>query len=181
MSIVHARFAIIGEEEPGFDSYRQVKFNGKIVEKINIQLWEDIPEQPGYVRAAGRLTIDEVCKQLNEKLKALDIAPDEYGFDLWNDWDNKNDEGKEFPVWRWIACYPVTGTSEGHYMHIDVITPTGEHKHMYLAKTLREGQPGMEYAYEVCKVAALLLQACGGGNPFFFCQKTLGEGLFHLF
>jgi hypothetical protein len=159
MSIVHSRFAILGEEEPGFDSYRQVKYNGKIVDKIEIQLWEDVPDKPGYVREAGRLTIDEVCNQFNAKLKALEIAPDEYGFYLWHDGGSKNDKGKEFPAWHWIACYPVTGGSEGHYMHIDVITDRGEHKHLFLAKTLQEGQSGMEYAYEVCKVAALLLRA----------------------
>jgi len=53
MSIVHARFAILGEEEPGFDSYWQVKYNKKIVDKIEIELWENIPEQPGYLRKAG--------------------------------------------------------------------------------------------------------------------------------
>ena len=160
MSIVHARFAIVGEEEPGFDSYRQVKYNGKIVDKINIQLWEPVPDKPGYVREAGRLPIDEVCNQLNTKLKELNIAPDEYGFNLRRDYSSRDsDVGKEFPAWCWFACYPVTGSSEGYYMHIDVFTQQGEHKNLFLAKTLQEGQSGMEYAYEVCKVAALLLQA----------------------
>ena len=158
MSVVYARFAIIGEEEPGFDSYKQVKYNGKVVDKIEIQKWEDIPDKPGYIREAGRLAIDEVCNILNQKLKELDIAPDEYGFDLWSDYKDNSDKGKEFPAWHWILCYPVTGGSEGHYMHIDVITQN-DHKHLYMAKTLREGQAGMEYAYEVCKVAALLLRA----------------------
>lgn len=154
MSVVHARFALIGEEEPGFDSSRQVKYNGKIVEKIEIQKWEPILDKPGYVREAGRLKVNEVCELLNEKLKELDIAPDEYGFSLWSGVYGE----KEFPEWHWICCYPVTGSSEGHYMHIDVITKEG-HKHLYMAKTLRESQSGMEYAYEVCKIAALLLQA----------------------
>ena len=154
MSVVHARFALIGEEEPGFDSFKQVKYNGKITDKIEIQKWEPVPEKPHCVKEAGKLTLGEVEELLNTKLKELGIAPDDYGFDLT--YHLKADQ--EFPEYHWICCYPVTGSSEGHYMHIDIIDGNG-YKHLFTGKTLREGQTGMEYAYEVCKVAALLLGA----------------------
>ena len=31
-----------------------------------------------------------------------------------------NGEG-QFPRYRFLACYPVTGGNEGHYIHVDVL------------------------------------------------------------
>jgi hypothetical protein len=161
MSIINSRSAILGEEEPGYDQYYQVKYNGKIVDKIEIDVYKKIPEKPGYLRYIGRRKITDILEELNSKLKELDMLPDEYGFDLWNDFGADSDKNKDFPAYRWICCYPVRGCSEGHYMHIGVIT-TGQSfgiKHLFLAKTLREGRAGMDYAAKICKVVGLLLQA----------------------
>ncbi len=65
--------------------------------------------------------------------------------------------------YRWISCYAVTGGSEGHYVHIDLIfniehtaigpirTPLG----MFLAKTFQ----GMEHAQKIATRCATLLGA----------------------
>lgn len=82
---------------------------------------------------------------------------------------------------RWIACYAVTGGSEGHYIHIDFMVPVDmitaeegeygdpEHKHdvsvnhcglwrmvrLALGKTFR----GMDHACDIARRCAVLLGA----------------------
>jgi hypothetical protein len=59
---------------------------------------------------------------------------------------------------RWVACYPVTGTSEGHYTHIDFVVPEGEScklVRLALGKTFR----GMDHAAEMARRCAILLGA----------------------
>lgn len=67
--------------------------------------------------------------------------------------------------YRWIACYPVTGGSEGHYIHIDFLCEdmdahgrgTGKWKTVRLAlgKTFR----GMDHAAAIALRCAKLLGA----------------------
>jgi hypothetical protein len=103
---VYARYAIIGCDE-------ETK-----VDPIEIAKYEPIPEEPGYVRFVGNRTVREIVDELTERLKKDDRYPDEYfhcsGDFMFND-------KKEFPRYRWIACYPVLGTNEGHFIHIDAL------------------------------------------------------------
>lgn len=43
---------------------------------------------------------------------------------------------------HWIACYAVTGGSEGHYIHIDLIDRDGNRTLTFLGKTFQ----GMQHA-----------------------------------
>ncbi len=87
----------------------------------------------------------EIIAELNEKLRALGLAPQEYDFTFcYTDWRTpeeerdmncrlgarrhtydlerlrQRDHERELPLdYCWIACYPVGGTSEGYYVHID--------------------------------------------------------------
>ncbi len=54
---------------------------------------------------------------------------------------------------RWIAVYPVTGNSEGHYVHVDSIAPDGTRRLLYLAKTFR----GMAHAWRIAQRLGELL------------------------
>ena len=55
---------------------------------------------------------------------------------------------------RWVACYAVTGTSEGHYVHVDGIAEDGRHA-LFLGKTFE----GMQSACCAASVLAMLLGA----------------------
>ena len=60
--------------------------------------------------------------------------------------------------WNWIACYPVSGTSEGHYVHCDFIVDRADGRQLVrlaLGKTFR----GMEHAAEMAKRCAIFLGA----------------------
>lgn len=50
-------------------------------------------------------------------------------------------------VWRWIKVFPVTGNSEGHYVHVEVETLDGKSRPMLLAKTFR----GMGHAWAIAR------------------------------
>jgi len=56
---------------------------------------------------------------------------------------------------HWIACYAVTGNSEGHYIHVDLIR-TGETRDLvFLGKTFQ----GMQHAQLIAAKCAELLGA----------------------
>lgn len=55
---------------------------------------------------------------------------------------------------KWIACYAVTGGSEGHYIHVDVIRTDQSRDMVFLGKTFQ----GMEHAQ---KMAARLAEELG--------------------
>lgn len=71
----------------------------------------------------------------------------------------------EQPFWklveshRWIACYAVTGGSEGHYVHIDLICGydhdwTGKALHLITGKTFL----GLAHALKIANRCAELLR-----------------------
>jgi hypothetical protein len=59
--------------------------------------------------------------------------------------------------WSWLAVYAVTGTSEGHYVHIDLIgcPGDGQVEHMAMVKTFS----GWEKASLIAQAAGRLLGA----------------------
>lgn len=62
--------------------------------------------------------------------------------------------------YRWIACYVVTGGSEGHYVHVDLISGydhdwSGKVLHLITGKTFL----GLEHAQKIANRCAELLQA----------------------
>lgn len=89
-------------------------------EPIEIDKWTPTPDKPGYLTHAGRITVHELEDQLNERLKRLDCVPDEYGMQATMA-RYKNWYDKPVPACRRIACFPVTGGSEGHYIHVALI------------------------------------------------------------
>ena len=107
----------------------------------------------------------EMIADVNAQLKTLGYEPDEYGWNVTSELQDaysfKNGEVEYGTphLWpskyRWIACYAVTGGSEGHYMHLDVHDGDGKYTHVALAKTFQ----GIEFAYDVCKATAMLLEA----------------------
>jgi len=106
-------------------------------------------------------TIAELGRTLAKELEAVDTEGFEY-FGVSCEIKYKPG-GKRLnePIghYRWIACYAVTGTSEGHYIHVDRIYQakphaSWTHEQLFLGKTFG--------GYDVaCKVAAYLGRRLG--------------------
>jgi hypothetical protein len=65
--------------------------------------------------------------------------------------------------WRWLACYVVTGGSEGLYMHVEAVSSDGEgnsvHKMLLLAKCGASGPAAWAECWRSCGRLARFLQA----------------------
>jgi len=51
---------------------------------------------------------------------------------------------------KWIACYAVTGASEGHYVHVDLIYHDNSRQLVFLGKTFQ----GMQHAQAIAAKCA---------------------------
>ncbi len=104
-------------------------------------------------------TVREVLAFVNAELKRIGLDDD----GTWGTMD-----GAEFPwpeSYRWIAVFPVTGSSEGHYMHLDLYLDgysggqasepltAGRVLHLALSKTFS----GMVHAEAVCDATRRIL------------------------
>jgi len=112
---------------------------------IETEIWEPNPEKPGYMREVRKKTYGEVYKEVCQFLKERGIWDNLDYFHLSCNCSDKNYEQRPFPVWRWIACYAVVGSSEGHYIHVDIIKSDGSRELLFLGKTFL----GMDYALYV--------------------------------
>lgn len=115
---------------------------------IATQIWEQDPEKPaGYQRLARTKTIGEVYQEIRDVVGEFPEGCNEYfsvspmlpADTLWP-------EGR-------ITVYPVTGDSEGHYIHVDVNGSRGEHQMIFLGKTF----DGWDAAWSFAKKLAELL------------------------
>lgn len=109
------------------------------IKVIETDVWEADPEKKGYLKFVRLKSIDEVYKEATQFLK------EQFLYDRLDYFNKTNDKIKEFPKWRWIACYAVVGGSEGHYIHVDALTTEGKNVQIFLGKTFS----GMDFALEV--------------------------------
>lgn len=109
------------------------------------------------MEALHTLPLRQLRAALLPELEALDPSIEYFSVSL--DWkDARGDQ----PIgrYRWIACYAVTGGSEGHYVHVDRVYLAHEydreftHEAIFLYKTFG----GWEAA---CQVAAYLGERLG--------------------
>jgi hypothetical protein len=120
--------------------------------RIEIERWVPDPEKPGCLKYAGNRTVQEVFAELKKRLEQEDLLPDEYfsvsavaGY-----------ENRPFPDHRWLACYVVSGASEGHYIHVDaMLTPRERPEPLFVGKTFR----GFDFATRVANACAKHLRA----------------------
>lgn len=116
-----------------------------------MDIWEPNPEKPGYLRFVRMKTVQEVFDELKARLEAENLVPDEYFHaDIEHRYNNNTPEEMPIPseFWR-VACFAVKGGSEGYYFHIGVILKDGKYQDLFIGKTLREGENGINYANQV--------------------------------
>jgi hypothetical protein len=121
---------------------------------IDTEIWESDPEKPGYLRYVKQMSVGDVFNRLKEYLSHY--APD------WKDVldylhvDSDitcRDKGldDDFPKYDgYMKCYLVTGSSEGHYIHVDV-----NNKLVFLGKTFA----GPDKGWEIVQAIATILRA----------------------
>ncbi|PLS19067.1 hypothetical protein CVD28_01285 [Bacillus sp. M6-12] len=112
--------------------------------QIETEIWVANLEKPGYLKMERKKTVQEVFDELVTVLKEQEVYGEMDYFQI----SVGNDKKGDFPVFRWIACFAVEGGSEGHYIHIEVITPTGETETIFLGKTFL----GIEHALKVSNI-----------------------------
>lgn len=133
---------------------------------IEIEVWKPNPDAkyPGTVVIDYRRKIQDVLDELNARLPLEGVDFDEYGFTNMTKYQDPAymEEGANkyrqyslpWPDYRRNVVYPVTGGSEGHYVHIGSISMDGKLTTIGLCKTFR----GWEYACRISMSAARLLQ-----------------------
>lgn len=99
-------------------------------------------------------TVVDVCRKLRAVLDEEELI-DEY-LSVSGSPDQRLRELLE--QYRWIACYAVTGGSEGHYIHIDLVAGydrdwTGTALHLITGKTFL----GLAQAQKIANRCAELL------------------------
>lgn len=93
--------------------------------------------------------VSSVFEELNCQMRELF---DESGFSNTLAWETPN---ALWPLkYRWIAVYAVTGGSEGHYIHIDVIADD-KRTMIGLCKTFQ----GWDHACQIAAIAGKILGA----------------------
>lgn len=99
---------------------------------IETEIWEPVPDKPGYVRFVKGRKIIEVYKELYEALSEMKLLPDEY-FLL----SHRIGENEEFPRDAVIRATTQWGSNEGIYIDVDIVT-RDERVHFITGKTLSE-------------------------------------------
>ncbi len=85
-----------------------------------------------------RIELDEgkpfkdVIAEVNLYLKSIGITHELFG--EVTGWEEHPILGAMPERWQWIACYPVKGSSEGYYIHIDILFHNGTRTMFGLAK-----------------------------------------------
>ena len=106
--------------------------------------YKEIEDKPGYVRQSGSITYREFSEALENYLKSIKMD-EKYSVYDWLDYISTSQHGRKIndniPMFSRIWAYPVPGSNEGYYFHIDVLVRTEKEcktENILLAKTLSE-------------------------------------------
>jgi hypothetical protein len=123
------------------------------MKQIETEIWVPNPEKPGYLMLERMKTIGEVYDELEQILKEQGIYGEMDYFGISSGWNGRKQEARkqDFPNYRWIACFAVEGGSEGHYIHVEIISAEGgkwKREIIFLGKTFC----GLEHALKVSNI-----------------------------
>ena len=86
--------------------------------RIETEIWEPVPDKPGYVQYVGQRKVSEVFQDLENFLREENLYPDEY-FLLSHDFCREPDQ--KMPRIRDVICYAQWGGSEGVYLEVELL------------------------------------------------------------
>jgi hypothetical protein len=115
---------------------------------IEVMEWEPVPGKPGTSQVKRWKTVDEVFKAIEARLpegfvdEYFSVSHDSRGEVVWPN------------PYRRIVVFPVTGGSEGHYVHVEVLDMVGGRQCVMLLKTFE----GWDSAWEKAKFIGQLLE-----------------------
>lgn len=139
--------------------------------RIDPANWRPDPERPGFQIRGTRLASKQVFARLQKALRTLPV-PDEVA--QWLDGSTTArsvldlcdyfsfgpcgaDGDGPLPEFDWIACYAMTGGSEGHYVHVDLLG-NGDNDVAVYRLAVGKTFGGWEVAWFVAQLCAYLLQ-----------------------
>ncbi len=109
----------------------------------------------------GEKTVRQVLEDLEKQLNVEGLLDEGLSPSSWGDSAEFFDQKAKDLRFRWIACFAVTGNSEGWYIHIDLVLDGFDEnqqcktQHLALGKTFR----GRIHAFAIAARAAELLGA----------------------
>lgn len=105
-----------------------------------------------------RMSARKALRMLSDQLRAEGL--EEEGLYTFDYEEEKKILDKSLQWWRWTPCYVVTGSNEGHYVHIDVLRRlfSRQEEETHLLASIKTFQ-GRRKAYEVAIRCAELLGA----------------------
>ena len=118
-----------------------------ILGDLNEMIWDEFPHE--LVSGAWETPEDLA------RIKRRSLPGMEGGFHAWPGMDPADGKRLWPKTWQWIAVYPVTGTSEGHYVHISLMKRNGNVTHIAMLKTFS----GWQRASMMAEAAGKLLGA----------------------
>lgn len=101
--------------EQGIAAVMGLEYWPPIVEPIETAIWAPSTTAPGMIRRTGYRRIRDVLADLNARLEGEGIRGGEGGF------SHHGDPAQLWPRSRWIVGHAVTGSNEGHYVHVGVV------------------------------------------------------------
>lgn len=117
---------------------------------VETDVWAPDPEHPGYVQVTRRKTVDEVYDELVAALGGFDPYGCIEGCDEYFTISPSVRAMAPWPQGRTVV-FPVTGGSEGHYVHVEVLN-NGEHRLLILGKTFDGWDAAWAFAQKVARI-----------------------------
>lgn len=127
---------------------------------IEIHRYEPNLTNPGYLRYIGNITVKELYDEIETRLKTISITyynehSSLYGlleyFSIGVIIKHEKASNLPIPTHSNLAVYVVTGTNEGHYIHIDAIS-RDTHKSLILGKTFCGLEIAIQIANEITRM-----------------------------
>lgn len=125
---------------------------------IELQHYKPHPDKPGYLTFDHNTTIRDVYRQCDAALTEAGLIGEMEYFDIFAGYQRAK---ADWPASRWVACFPVEGGSEGHYVHVEAIGlfdrqqlkkglwhQTDERELLLVGKTFM----GLEHAIQIANV-----------------------------
>lgn len=126
-----------------------------MTDTVETQVWEPDTERPGYLRLVRPKTVREVYEELlaivgtrSDYGNSVDVQGAEEYFSV----SIAAGEDGPWPDGR-VVVFAVTGGSEGHYTHVEVLDCERQHHCLILGKTFQ----GFDAAWDLAKRLARIL------------------------